>query len=240
MKCRAKTKEKARCKNDARPKHLYCSRHKNYLRDWIKNNIKKFILWLAGGIVMIFIGIFIENQTNNKFDTTIQIVDWNGIADKTIYENGSVNILNEAGLMANINGEIKIHNIPAIYKDSMVKIEFVPNDNYPALKYSASIKLKAPPEKSEFKIKVKGLDKIYGYVKDTKNQIVIGAKVTIQGVQELSTITDSKGWYSITEIAPKYQKWEQTIQANKDNLEGSVTKNLMGNTKNIDIIIEEQ
>lgn len=154
-----------------------------------------------------------ENVTSN---VTIKV---RPKGDYDLPENGKV-ILNFGGEISSKTigrqGEVYFPEVPNRYfsKDAKVKIAFEDPDKEPfkALNEDSLYQLK-PNSVIDLWVELKGLDKLYGIVKDFETgNPVEGVRVS---VLDLEAFTDKNGWFNLT-IAKEKQKKFHTIRAIKE------------------------
>jgi hypothetical protein len=199
----------------------------NQLNHRIIYSLATFLL-----LASVFLGYIFMNQ---PFSVTIHITDWKGRDSKQINNsNSQIKILNKISKSIT-DGEVEFSDISAKYKNQKIRIEFLPCENCGAYELMSDSVILRKDKKYELKIKVKGLDQIYGYVTDIKGNPIDSAKVEIAGTKSpLYAYTNNVGRYQII-IPIEQQEWIQRVNVTKQNYSvGDNEKYLGGNTNDWD------
>ena len=211
-----------------------------YVKKAIGQNRKTHIFMIIFAVLLLCFGgcVVYYSVGTSSFKTTIQIMDWKGRpSDKINQSNCKIKILDKSKKSIT-DGSVEFNEIPIKYKNNKnhkVKVVFFPCEDCGAFELVCdSIVLQ---KDAELRIKIKGLDRIFGYVKDNEGNPIDSAKVEIIGVPP--RYTDEMGYYEIF-IPEEQQEWEQTITVTKQRFSvGNRTKDLEGNKNSIDFTLTQ-
>jgi hypothetical protein len=232
MKCRG-TKNTP-CKKEAKAKYLFlwCGIHVP-LGEPFWTLFWWFISTIAGGIVTYFV---VDRVIDNRqpFTATISIKDWKGRDDRKINEsNGTIKILDKTAKSIT-TGSVEFGEIPAKHKNKAIKVEFFPCEDCTGWDLLHDTIVLQPKQSSELRIKIKGLEQIYGTVTDENENPIDSAKIEIIGSQPLLYTYTNKGKYKI-EIPIPQQEYYQQVRVSKPNFkDGNKCPYLENNTNSID------
>jgi hypothetical protein len=159
-------------------------------------------------------GTIIATPLDSTFTATIHITDWKGRPDEKINDNIEIRILNDKQ-KPNSEGIVSFSGMLAEYKNKPVRVEFFPCKDCRGWELVCdTICLQEKPKWSELRIKIKGLEQIYGTVTDDKGNLVDSAKVEIIDSQPLIYTYTDNGKYKI-DICIKQQEYRQRIRVSK-------------------------
>ena len=202
----------------------------------IWQNRETHIFMYIFAVLLLSIGVFVVLKViYSPFKATIQIEDWKGRPNDKINKSGcQIKILDKTPKSIT-DGFVEFNEIEAKYINDSIKVTFLPCEECNAFEPVFEHVVLQKDAKIIFRIKVRGLEQIYGKVTDDKGNPIDSAKVEIVGAQPpIFRYTKETGDYNILIPEPQ-QEWEQHIRATKSNYsEGNKIQYLEGNKNTID------
>ncbi len=172
-------------------------------------------------------------NNNTFFTTTIHVKDWKGKDNQNINASNSAIRILDKDRKGFTTGSVEFSEIPIQYRNKKVKVEFFPGPDCEGWDLvDDSILLKE--ESSQFleiRVKMKGLEQIYGIVTDEKNKPLDSAKIEIIGTKPLLSTYSYKGKYQI-DIPIEQQEYYQEITVSKPNFKDTSKYINLENNKN--------
>jgi len=181
-------------------------------------------------IATVFFGVISVTSSSTSFSATISIKDWKGRYDKKINESNSTIRILDIAEKGFTTGIVEFSKIPSGYKGKAVKVEFFPCGDCKGWELvNNMIVLEENPKISELRIRIKGLEQIYGTITDIKGNPLDSVKVEIVGTPLYEYTKDGK--YKI-DIPIGQQEYQQEIRASKPNFKDDNKSLYLENNKN--------
>lgn len=174
----------------------------------------------AGGALTLFCIVFFTNPAarEDTFSLTVNVIGTKGLHDKPLKGKGHIELFDEYAhppSEINSNGEAIINGIAPKFKTTPIRLNIVKETDivYEAIQPDSQY-IVGNQKTINFIVKIVGLAKATGIIRDSENQPLLGVKVSLS--KGISAMTDDEGRF-IIDIPLEFQKRELSLTASKEN-----------------------